>query len=389
MLASVTLVSGAGQIIDFALPLFVAEALGFSAIQTGELLAAGLATASLVRPLAGAAADRWDRQSLAAFSAIVLSGAYVLLAVGDSFGTALLAVTSARVASTLLWVALRAMAAGRSSTEPRASWRMLHAEDLGSWVVLVPTVGVVSLIGYTSGVVTAAGCAVGAAAILVMVRLGGVAPPAESLPIRELGLADILSGRARTLLRAIRPVLVGVTLIGVGDGALALVLVMHLQRDLGFGPLAIACMAIPGSLAFSVASENVRRLTTRHGRRRVIVYATAAHLVCAIGLMAAREPTMIAALWALSAIGLTALLPIEQTLIASAAGTRLVGRAFGVYETVSLLGAAVGVLAAGFLFAHWPWPAVCLVCAGAMVAGGTTLAARLPVTRRPRKAPAR
>jgi hypothetical protein len=45
-LSSVTLASGAGQVVDFALPLFAGAVLGLTAAQTGALLAAGLATRS-------------------------------------------------------------------------------------------------------------------------------------------------------------------------------------------------------------------------------------------------------------------------------------------------------------------------------------------------------
>ncbi|WP_256998909.1 hypothetical protein [Clavibacter capsici] len=43
---------------DFALPLFAGAVLGLTAAQTGALLAGGLATSFLLRPLGGVAADR-------------------------------------------------------------------------------------------------------------------------------------------------------------------------------------------------------------------------------------------------------------------------------------------------------------------------------------------
>ncbi|MBF4619461.1 MFS transporter [Clavibacter sp. VKM Ac-2873] len=381
MLRSVTLISGAGQIIDFVLPLSAADGLGLSATQTGMLLAAALGTAFLLRPLAGVWIDRRDRCTVAAASAVVLGLAYSLLAAADSFAVATLAASAGRAASTFLWIALRAMAAGRSSTEPRASSRMLRAEDLGSWAVLVPAVGLVSLLGCSSALVVAAVCSVGAAAILVSLRIHGSASAAESRPICELALLDIRTGRARRLVRDLRVPLLGVGLVGAGEAAISLLFLMHLQRDLHFSPLTIGATALPSIVALTVAQENMRVLTVRYGRRRMIGHAVATHVVCAIGLTVSHEPTMIAAVWALSAIGLAALLPIEQTIIAAAAGTRSVGRAFGVYEAVALLSAAVGTLAAGVLFDHGPWPVVCLACAGTTLGGGLVLTSCVPMAR--------
>jgi hypothetical protein len=62
-LASVTLASGAGQVVDFALPLFAGAVLDPTAVQTGAMLAAGLATSFLLRPLLGIApSGRYDEE---------------------------------------------------------------------------------------------------------------------------------------------------------------------------------------------------------------------------------------------------------------------------------------------------------------------------------------
>nr|WP_228512761.1 MFS transporter [Clavibacter sp. VKM Ac-2872] len=381
MLRSVTLISGAGQVIEFVLPLYAADGLGLSAAWTGLLLGAALIAAFLVRPLAGVAVDRVDRHTIAAASAVILAAAYVLLATADSFVVALVSAVIGRAASTFLWIAFRAMAAGRSSTEPRASSRMLRAEDLGSWLVLAPAVGLVSLVGFEAALAAAAACALGGAVVLVRMRTVQRAPRAESLPIGELMLGDRRTALTRKLKRDLRPVLLAVLLIGAAEAAMSLLLLMHLQRHLGLSPLALAVTVLPSLLALTVAPQNVRTLTIRYGRRRMIWCALAAHVVCAVGLAVSREPTMIAALWALSAVGLSALLPIEQTIVAAVAGTRRVGRAFGLYETVALLGAGAGALFAGVLFDNWPWPAMCFACAGAMVGGGLVLVSCVPVTR--------
>ncbi|RIJ17634.1 MFS transporter, partial [Clavibacter michiganensis subsp. insidiosus] len=160
-LRSVTLVSGAGQVVDFALPLFAGAVLGLTAAQTGALLAAGLATSFLLRPLAGVAADRYDRTRIAAASALVLAAGYALVATAGAgaFSVVLAGVLVSRAGGAFLWVALRATAGARHQVDPRAFARLMSAEELGSWVVLAPAIGLLAVAGYAPTFGAAAACA--------------------------------------------------------------------------------------------------------------------------------------------------------------------------------------------------------------------------------------
>ncbi|WP_165770638.1 MFS transporter [Clavibacter michiganensis] len=140
-MSSVTLASGAGQVVDFALPLFAGAVLGLTATQTGALLARGLATSFLLRPLGGIAADRYDRTRIAATAALVLGAGYALIAAAGTFPVVLAGVLVSRVGGAFLWVALRATAGVRHLVDPRAFSRLMSAEELGSWVVLAPAIG--------------------------------------------------------------------------------------------------------------------------------------------------------------------------------------------------------------------------------------------------------
>ncbi|AWG02950.1 MFS transporter [Clavibacter michiganensis] len=169
-LSSVTLASGAGQVVDFALPLFAGAVLGLTATQTGALLAAGLATSFLLRPLGGIAADRYDRTRIAATAALVLGAGYALIAAAGTFPVVLAGVLVSRVGGAFLWVALRATAGVRHLVDPRAFSRLMSAEELGSWVVLAPAIGLLAAAGYAPTFVAASACAIVAGVLLALSR---------------------------------------------------------------------------------------------------------------------------------------------------------------------------------------------------------------------------
>ncbi len=148
---------------------------------------------------------------------------------------------------------------------------------------------------------------------------------------------------------------------------------LHLQRELDLGPLAIAWVSLPGGIALAVAPPHMHRLTVRFGRTPVLVAAAVAGAAFAGGLAVARDPVTIAVLWILSALALAAILPIEQAAITEAAGPARIGRALGLYEATTLFAAALGSLAAGILYDTVSWAAACATSAAVILAGGLVL----------------
>ncbi|MDO4027164.1 MFS transporter [Clavibacter michiganensis] len=373
-LSSVTLASGAGQVVDFALPLFAGAVLGLTAAQTGALLAAGLATSFLLRPLGGVAADRHDRTTIAAAAALVLGAGYALVAIAGTFPVVLAGVLVSRLGGAFLWVALRATAGVRHLVDPRAFSRLMSAEELGSWVVLAPAIGLLAAAGYAPTFVAASACALVAGMLFASSRR-----PAPTLGSSDVDAARAVpaagAGRAvmRELARRLRPLLAVVAVIGTAEAAIGLLLVLHLQRELGLGPLAIAWVSLPGGIALAVAPPHLHRLTVRFGRTPVLVSAAIAGAAFAGGLAVARDPVTIAVLWILSALALAAILPIEQAALTEASGPARVGRALGLYEATTLLAAALGSLAAGILYDAVPWAAACATSAAVILAGGLVL----------------
>jgi hypothetical protein len=113
-LSSVTLASGAGRIVDFALPLFA-----------GAVLGAG----------------------------------HALVDTAGTLPVVLVVVLVSRAAGAFLWVALRATAGARHRADSRVFAPLMSAEELGSSVVLAPAIALLAADGYAPTFAAAAACA--------------------------------------------------------------------------------------------------------------------------------------------------------------------------------------------------------------------------------------
>lgn len=379
-LDSATLTSGAHQLIDFALPLFAGAALGLSAAQTGALLAANQLVAFLVRPLAGIIVDRTDRSGVAATGAVVFAAGCGLYAVSTGWPTALLAAAVTGVAGAFLDVAIRAIIGERIGQDSGVFARLVGAEETGGWLVVVPGIILVSVAGYRWAFLGVALCCLVAAALL----LGGrgrsavVPDPSPSSP------------EARTLRRRLAPMLAAVAVTTMAEAAISLLLMLHLQRGFGLGPVEIAYVYMPGAIAMSVLPPVLHGLVVRLGRRRMLTAASLLSALFAAALSLAPNPYWIAGLWVLSAVGWSVVIPVEQAVVAEASGAAHLGRGLSLYEAACLAGSFAGSLAAGVLYGSGSWTTACLVLATVILCGAALVpgaVGRLGVADRPGPTP--
>lgn len=383
-LDAATLTSGTEQVIDFALPLFAGAALGLSALQTGLLIAATQAAAFLIRPWAGVVVDRHDRAGVAVAGAVGMAVGCGLYALATGFWVALGASLVVGLAGAFCGVAIRAIIGERLPINSRAFAELLEAEETGGWLVLVPAIFVLSIFGYTWVFVGIAACCLVAAVDLLRAR-GGKAAVAEDSAAGALvarGLGD--------LGLRLRPMLMAVVITMAAEAAIALLLMMHLQRGFGLDPMGVAMVFLPGAIAMSVLPKVLHRLVLRFGRTRMLMVGSLLSAAFALGLAFAPTPNAIAALWVLSAVAWSLLMPIQQSVIAEAAGQQHLGRGLSLYEAACLLGAFAGSLVAGVLYEVGGWQPACLA-SGAIIALGAGLVPRavrqLPVSDRPREDP--
>ncbi|PRX50211.1 putative MFS family arabinose efflux permease [Prauserella shujinwangii] len=351
------LTRGPVEVLDFVLPLWAGGVLGASAAQVGLLVALETLVSLLARPIAGHLADRTDRAGLAAVGAAGYGLSFAGYAVAPGLGLAFAAAAVGGAGGALFWVALRARVGEGLAGDSGAYSALFAAEGVGTWIAFAAGLSLVPIIDYRG--VFALGAVACAVAAAVLLRERGATPVPDGGPVSAGGLG-----------RRLRPMLALVAVTALAESGVALLLLLHLQRghDLELGE--IAAVFLPGFIVYSTLPDFLHRFVVRWGRTRVLVLALLCSAGFAAGLSFAPNPWVIGGMWILSAVAFAAAIPVEQAVIAEAAGGSL-GRGMGIYETAMLLGATVGTATAGALYSAGDgWRYACLGAA-ALLLGGT------------------
>lgn len=369
------LASGVDQAIQFVLPLFAGAILGLPPWQTGLLVAANALATFVVRPFAGVVVDRVDRGVIAGAGAGVFAAGCGLYALATGLPLALIAAIVTGVAEAFLWVAIRAIIGERLPEDSGVFAKLVAAEETGGWVIMVPAIFLLSAAGYQWMFAGVAACCLAAALELV------------SLPRRDAPDDTELSGMSlRGLGARLRPMLAAVVVTMTAETTISLLLILHLQRGFHLGAVQVAYVFLPGTVAMSLLPSHLHRLVVRFGRRRMLMLGSVASALFAVVLAFAPNPPWIAALWVFSAVTWSCVIPVEQSVIAEAAGSTHLGRGLGLYEAACLAGATIGSLAAGFLYESGSWLLACAMCAVIIASGAVVIPAavkRLGVTDHP------
>ena len=377
-LDSAILTSGTEQVVDFVLPLFAGAVLGLSAWETGLLIAASDLMAFLIRPMAGVVVDRADRAGVLA----VGCGPYAL---ATGLPLALIAAAVTGGAGAFLWVAIRAIIGERLHADSSVFAKLVEAEETGGWLILVPAVVLLSVAGYRWVFVGIALCCLVAAGELFRDRRQDL-----SADDAALAGADLSSVSLRGLGRSLRPMLLVIVVTMTAEAAVSLLLILHLQRGFGLGAVEVAYVFLPGAIAMSALPTFLHRVVVRLGRRTMLMLGSVASALFALGLAFAPSPPWIAALWVLSAVAWSVVIPVQQAVVAEAAGRAHLGRGLSLYEAACLAGAFLGSLAAGLLYESGGLFLVCIVCAIVILSGAALIPAavnRLGVANYPEPAP--
>ena len=350
------LASGVDQAIQFVLPLFAGAVLGLPPWQTGMLVAANALATFMIRPFAGVVVDRADRGVIAGAGAGVFAVGCGLYALATGLPLALIAATVTGVAEAFLWVAIRAIIGERLPEDSGVFAKLVAAEETGGWVIMVPAIILLSAAGYQWMFTGVAACCLAAA-------LEFLSLPRRDVPDDALAGAELSGTSLRGLGARLRPMLAAVMVTMTAETTISLLLILHLQRRFHLGAVQVAYVFLPGAVAMSFLPPHLHRLVVRFGRRRMLMLGSVASALFAVGLAFAPSPPWIAALWVLSAVTWSCVIPVEQSVIAEAAGSTHLGRGLGLYEAACLAGATIGSLAAGFLYESGSWLLACAACA--------------------------
>ncbi len=388
VLDSATLTSGVAQVIDFALPLFAGAVLGLSPGQTGILIAADQVAALLIRPLAGTVVDRVDRSTVAGAGAGAFAVGCGLYALSTGLPLALIAAVITGAAEAFLWVAIRAIIGERLPEDSSVFAKLVAAEETGGWLVMIPAIILLSLTGYRW-------VFAGAAACCLLAVWGLLSERGHRTRVNDAGLdcAEVSSTSLQGLRGVgtkLRPMLVAVMTTMTAEASVSLLLMLHLQRGFHLEVIQIAYVFLPGAIAMSILPPYLHRLVLRFGRRRMLMLGSVSSALFAAGLALAPTPWWIAALWVLSAVAWSVVIPVQQSVIAEATGSMHLGRGLSLYEGACLAGAVIGSLAAGMLYESGSWFLACSVCAVIIALGAVLVPAavrRLEVADHPAPTP--
>lgn len=369
-LASAVLLSGAGEVVDFLLPLFAGAAIGLSPSQIGMLLAVELAVSLVVRPLAGSMADRFERRNIAAAGAMLYAVSCAGYAIAPGATVAYVAAAIGGVGGALLWVSLRALVGEGLAEDSGVFAKLVSAEETGSWAIFIPVFVLIDFLGYQGVFLALAACCASGAILLATaprardpVSSGGARPDSGKVP-GQVGL-----------LRGLSPMLLAVALMMIAEGAISLLLLLHLQQEFELEPLQIGLVFLPGGIAMGVLPPYLHGLVRRYGRTRMLAGASVASAGFAASLAFAPNPVVIAVCWVLAGVAWAVVFPVQQAVIAEASGETRLGRGLGWYESATLAGALVGTLAAGFLYELGSWQIACLVATAVILSGAVIVPA--------------
>lgn len=318
----------------------------------GLILLADLVPAMILGPVFGAAADRWSRRGCLIVADVLRAGAFLGIAVVDSFvATFLLAI----VAGTGTGLFTPAALAGLPS--------LVKAERLPSATALF---GAIADIGFIAGPAIAAGVlAIGgpeailfgnaatfaiSSVALTQIRFGAAPPLAEG----EAAPPSLLRG-AREGLRELAA-MVGIRAVVVASGALLLFAGLFNVAELPFvteeldaGDAGFGVLVAIYGLGFVAGSLSGGKGGTPPELRARFLLGLA---VVATGFVACGlAPTFAAAApaFALAGVGNGLVLVYERLLIQTTVPDRLMARVFGVKDGLTAWAFAVAFVAAGGL----------------------------------------
>ena len=357
---SVMLVGGPMEVLDFLIPLWAGQELGLAGSEIGLLVAAETGVSLIARPWAGWCADRFDRAGVVGIGALLVAGSFLGYVLAGGLPLALLASAVGGLGGAMFWVALRARVGSRIGRDPAGFDGLFAAENFGVWTAYVIGLSIFTVWDF-NGVFL-----LGALACVVAAFCQTFLGESRHATVPRAERTQDGDGRVAG------PLLGLVTVTGVAEAGIALLVLLHLQDRFDLDVVQTAAVFIPGFVVLSVVPGRLQGLIQRFGRRVLVRFSLLSSACFAAALSLAPAPAVVAALWALAAAALAIAIPIEETIISEQAGRRI-GRAMARYEAAGLLGATIGTGAAGLLYgtgSGWAvacWSAAALLCVSALL----------------------
>ncbi|MFZ5917011.1 MAG: MFS transporter [Chloroflexota bacterium] len=381
---AILLISLPFGILHFALPIYGQE-IGANAVEIGLFFSAFSLMTVLLRPVVGAALDRYGRRPFFLAGLIGYAATMFAFALIEQVWGIVVARLFQGAASSFLWLSARAITADVAGEDARG--RAFGGVDQASnqGAILGTFIGFAILLGgfeiHLSGqeISASPSSTIGARWMLLFSVYGIVCLLAallawRSLPETNPGTAGdphspspIVWSRPWVLLLTVTAV------TGASWAMLSPILMIFLQQKLAVGIDALAWAYLPAATVWAVLPTRLGALADRFGRKPSMVLGMAVAAASSFFIPGLASLAGLAALWALQALCYAAGDPAEQALVADLTGGDQRGRAYGLYTLAAGLGTTVGPLMGGWLYEaigpHAPFVAngvVLAVCAGVL-----------------------
>ena len=332
-------------ILQFALPIY-ARQLGASALDIGGVISIFAVMITVARPLVGWGIDRWGRKVFLAASFIFYALSMLLFGFAQSVGLLYVARLVQGIGSSLLWIP-----AYTTATE-------LTSRDWGR------SVGSVDMSSSRGGffgtflgfalILNAGAFAVGwqwafdvyaLAALIAAVMVWRSVP--ETRPVAGPASSPASSFLDRKFL--FRLMLI-VSLTAASSSMISPLLMIFLQDRFTTDVRTLAIAFIPAALVYAYLPDRLGGLSDRFGRAPMMAIGLVGAGLVSLGMPAMSSLLLLAALWVLEAIGLSAASPAQAALVADLAGQDVRGRGYGLYMFASGLGFTLGPVIGGWLY---------------------------------------
>ncbi len=336
-------------ILQFALPIY-AKDLGASALDIGGVFSIFAAMLTIARPLVGWGIDRWGRKVFLAFSFLVYALSMLIFGLAQSVAGLYAARFVQGLGSSLLWIPAYTVATELSARD----WgRSVGTVDMssarggffGTFLGFVIILAATSFARGWQWTFDLYAIAAFVGAVLVWRGVPETRPAGTTAAATEssTGLAG-LDRRRLTRLMLI------VFLTGTSSAMISPLLMIFLQDHFTTDVPTLATAFIPAALVYAFLPGRLGALSDRFGRAPLMAIGLVGAGLVSIGMPLMTSLVLLAALWVLEAVALSAATPAEAALVADLAGRDVRGSGYGLYMFASGLGLTLGPLIGGWLY---------------------------------------
>ena len=328
----------------FALPIY-GKRIGANAVQIGLFFSVFSLMTVLLRPVLGAALDRYGRRPFLLSGLVGYSMTMFIIA----FSARVWHITMARAcegtAYSLLWLSVQSITSDAAGKEDRgrAFGSMPQASYRGAITGTFIGFGVLSTLGLNTGwcpLFAGYGALCLAAAVFALIHV----PETHTVRERYSDRRPLPRSRPWILL------LLVTTVTGASWAMITPILMIFLQEKLTTDVANLGLAYFPAALVWATLPSRLGAMSDRFGRKSLMVLGLIAASLSSFYIPHLNSLIGLAALWAFQALCYAAGDPAEESLVADLTGGDQRGRAYGIYATAAGLGATIGPLFGGWLY---------------------------------------